>query len=160
MSIFKYSCPLLINSNKIIINKLNTLLIKCSRPILGYESYKYNTTAIMKKLNWSTVHHMLMIESCIFIHKCIFEGIPTTINELITFSINREKNVRSIRKPLIRIPCNSVKANQSLIYQAVFLYNKLPDIYRTYNINKFKKYTNIFIKENFANNDIPKNEVT
>ena len=90
---------------------------------------------------------MLIIESNIFIHKCIFEGIPTTINELITFSINREKNVRSIRMPLIRIPCNSVKANQSLIYRAVFLYNKLPDIYRTYNINKFKKYTNIFIKE-------------
>ena len=102
ISVFKYSCPLLIDSNKLLINKLNTLLLKCSRPILGFTSYKLNTTTIMKRLNWNTIHHMIMIESNIFIHKCIFEGLPVTINELLTFSLNREVNVRSVRKPIIK----------------------------------------------------------
>ena len=159
LSVFKYSCPILIDSNKNHINKLNTLLLKCTRPILGFSSYKLNTTTIMKKLKWNTIHHMLIIESCIFIHKCIFEALPVSINELITYSINRQPNIRSVRKPLIREKSPSIKCSQSLIYRAIYFYNQLPDIYRTYNTKKFKKYATDYITENFANNNIPKNEV-
>ena len=139
ISIFKYSCPILINSETILINKLNTLLMKCTRPLLGFQSFKWNTTTIMKKLGWVTVHQMIFIETVNFLHKCIFEGKPATINELIIFSLNREQNVRSIRKPLLRDQFNSAKACQSIIPRAIFLYNKLPDDFRTYNCNKFKK---------------------
>ena len=142
LSVFKYSCPLLIDSNKSHINKLNTLLLKCTRPILGFSSYKLNTTTIMKKLKWNTIQHMLIIESCIFIHKSLFEALPVTINELIAYSINRESNVRSIRKPLIREQSPSIKCSQSLIYRAIFFYNQLPDVYRTFNTKKIQKICN------------------
>ena len=112
----------------------------------------------MKKLGWVTVHQMIFIETVNFLHRCIFEGKPATINELIIFSLNREQNVRSIRKPLLRDQFNSAKACQSIIPRAIFLYNKLPDDFRTYNCNKFKKQSNLFILDNFPNNHIPKNE--
>ena len=76
----------------------------------------------MKSLNWNTIHHMLIIESNIYIQKCIFEGIPITINELLTFSINREANVRSVRKPIIKNQSKSIKCSQSLIYRPIYLY--------------------------------------
>ena len=51
------------------------------------------------------------------------------------------------------------KGNQSTILRAIFLYNSLPDIFRTYNYKKLKKYAKIFINDNFQNNFIPKNEL-
>ena len=39
ISVFKYGCPLLINSNTQSLNKINSLLLKCTRPILGFQSY-------------------------------------------------------------------------------------------------------------------------
>ena len=102
---------------------------------------------------------MLIIESCIFIHKSLFEALPVTINELITYSINRGPNVRSVRKPLIREQSPSIKCSQSLIYRAIFFYNQLPDVYRTFNTKKFKKYVTEYITENFSNNNIPKKEI-
>ena len=83
----------------------------------------------MKRLNWNTIHDMIMIESNIFIHKCIFEGLQVTINELLTFNLNREVNVRSVKKPIVKNQITSIKCNQSLIFRAIYLYNKILDIF-------------------------------
>ena len=40
ISVFRYASPLLINSTAIEIKKLQVLLMKCSRPIFGYQSLK------------------------------------------------------------------------------------------------------------------------
>ena len=69
ISIFRYCCPLLINSNTNLIAKLQTQLMKCTRYILGYESYKMSTVAIMNNLKFMTVYHMIVKESISFIHK-------------------------------------------------------------------------------------------
>ena len=42
LSIFKYACPVLIDSNINLQHKMNTLLIKCTHMILGFRSYKWN----------------------------------------------------------------------------------------------------------------------
>ena len=66
---------------------------------------------------------MIIIESILSIHKCIYENYPETIMELITYSINREKNVRSIGKPMILQEHQSIKVKQSLVNKSIFLYN-------------------------------------
>ena len=76
--------------------------MKCTCLLLGFQSYKWNTSTIMKKIGLVTVHHMIFIETVNFLHKCIFEGKLATINELIIFSLSREQNVRSVRKPFLR----------------------------------------------------------
>ena len=66
ISIFRYASPLLINSNNNEINKLQVLLRKCSRPILGFSSYKMSTNKIMSQLKWLTIPHIIMKESILF----------------------------------------------------------------------------------------------
>ena len=68
VGVFKYSCPLLINRETLLINKIKTLLIKWTCHLLGYESYKWTTVTIMKKLNWVTVRHIIFVETVIFIY--------------------------------------------------------------------------------------------
>ena len=68
ISVFKYACPIIIDANVCLHRKLNTLLLKCSRLILGFESYKWNTNKIMSNLGWYTYQQFLMIESVAFLH--------------------------------------------------------------------------------------------
>ena len=159
ISVFKYSAPIMVNSDLKSLQKINTLLLKCTRPILGYQSYKWSTNKIMKCLKWSTYYHIIIYESIMLIHKCIFEATPLTIMDLITFSINRSSNVRSVRKPLMSEQTKSSKLQQTVIYRSVYLYNLLPDQLRTYNPIKLKKHLKEFLYEYFPNNSIPKFDI-
>ena len=69
----------------------------------------------------------------------MFENTPTIITELLTQSLHRSQNIRGVRKIIIKRFPNSKKEQKSLIYKAVFLYNKMSDILKTYNLKKFKK---------------------
>ena len=109
MSVFKYACPIIIDANVSIHKKLNTLLLRCSRVILGFESYKWNTDKIMNKLGWYTYHQILMIESVSFLHKCIYENLPVSINNLLCYSLNRTQNLRKVRKVMVRESTKSEK---------------------------------------------------
>ena len=112
----------------------------------------------MKALKWNTIYHMIIMESVLFIHKCVFENSPKSITQLLTFSLHRSQNSRNTRKPLVKRQALSVKDKQTLIFKSVYLYNKLPDIFKTYNVKKLKKHLKEFIFEHFPSNSIPKNE--
>ena len=71
VSVIRYAAPILINSNNTLISKLQVVLIKCSRPILGFKSYKYSTQHIIKELNWLNAYQIITKETIIFIHKII-----------------------------------------------------------------------------------------
>merc|ERR1712240_121605 len=139
LSVFKYAAPIIINTDVRSLQKINTLLLKCTRPILGFDSYRRSTNKIMSKINWSTYYHILIYESIMLKQKGVFEGTPKTIMDLITFSLNRTKNIWSIRKPLMKEQTNSSKLQQTVMFKSVYLYNLLPDQLRTYNPKKFKK---------------------
>ena len=83
------------------INKLQTLLMKCAHKVLGYKSYKMTTIKIMSNMKLLTIHHMIIYESILFFHKVIFNNSPDSITKLITYSINDRNNVRSCRKPIM-----------------------------------------------------------
>ena len=117
------------------------------------------TVNIMDELEWLTVHHMIIKESIIFIHKVIFENVPPAITNFYTFSLSNSQNIRSIRKPTIKYMSEFENARQSLIYRSVYLYNSLPDEYRTFNPKKLSGYLNFYIKQNIPNNKIPKNHI-
>ena len=113
--VFKYACPLLINTKIQPLKKLNTLLMKC-------------TCLIMNTIGWVTIHQLIIIKSILFIHKCIYENCLSTIMELVTFSINRD-----INKPMVRQEPPLIKVKQSLINKSIFLYISLPEELRTFN---------------------------
>ena len=71
----------------------------------------------MKNLNWSTYYHIVITETIMLMHKCIFENTPSTITELITISLNRSENIRSVQKPMVINQTNSIKEKQTIIYK-------------------------------------------
>ena len=75
----------------------------CTHSILGFKSYSWNVNKIMKALKWNTVYHMIIMESILFIHKCVFENSPKSITQLLTFSLRRPQNSRNTRKPLVKM---------------------------------------------------------
>merc|ERR1711954_89892 len=82
LSVIRYCSPISIDSDLKMIDKLQTLLMKCTRPILGFESYKLSTLQIMAELRIQTVHLMIVKESIQFIHKVLLRKTPAVIYDL------------------------------------------------------------------------------
>ena len=114
--------------------------MKNSRPILGYRSLQYNTSKIMSELKWNTIYHMIMKESITFIHKCVFDNQPRAITEFYTMSIDNKNNIRSVRKPMIKNITESDKMKHTLLYNGMYLYNKLPNDIKGKNPKLFAKH--------------------
>ena len=120
---------------------LQTLLMKGSQYVLGFESFKWSTAKIMNKLGWVTIYNMIVKDSILFTHKVLFEGIPLAINKYYTYSLNQEHdNMRNIRNAIIKIDHNSMKATKSHIYKSIYLLNKFPYSIGTDNPLKLSKY--------------------
>ena len=77
---------MLIDSTKIQLQSLQTLLMKTTRPILGFNSYKWSTLKILGSLKWPTIHQLIISETIKFIHKPIYEDTPRVIIELFNMS--------------------------------------------------------------------------
>ena len=140
ISIFHYCCPLLINSNCNQISRLQTLLMKCTRYILGFQSYKMSTLSIMKEIKMLTVYQMIMKDAILFIHKVLFNEKPSSIMKFITYGAKKNKMVRRVHKPRIKFEHNSTKVRQSLFYSSIYLYGLLEYDPRLYNPKKLAKY--------------------
>ena len=149
ISIFRYGAPLLLNANMAHIDKLHTLIMKNTRPILGISSYKLNTRTIMEKLKWCTMHQIIMSESLKFIHKIYFEHLPPSMTRYITFGLNNENNTRLCRKPSIINRPRSERMSQSIFHRSVYLFNKLDYGDRIMNTKKFAKNINCIVKDHF-----------
>ena len=154
LSIIRYCSPILIDSDAKMIDKLQTLLMKCTRPILGFHSFKMSTLQIMSELRIQTVHLMIIRESIQFIHKVLSKKAPGVIYELFTQS-NLE-NVRGIRKYRVKINHKSSKVTNSLFYRAIYLFNCLETEVRNYKVKKLSKYLQDNIKYIFPYNKVPK----
>merc|ERR1712101_105360 len=107
LSVIQYCSPILIDSDVKIIDKLQTLLMKCTHPILGFASFKMSTLQIMAELRIQTVHLMIMRESIQFIHKVLSKKAPGVIFELCTQS--NMANVRGVRKYRVKTTHKSNK---------------------------------------------------
>ena len=158
LSIFRYCSPILIDSEVKMLAKLQTLLMKCTRPILGIKSFKMSTMAIMNDLKILTVQQMVIRESIQFIHKVIFNKSPSVIFNLLTQSNCNNENIRGVRKYMMKKSHKSNKVTNSLFYRSLYLYNCLETEVRNYNTKKMSKYLQENVKYIFPFNKIPKTE--
>merc|ERR1712120_29974 len=116
LSVIRYCSPLLIDSDVKMIDKLQTLLMKCTRPILGFASFKLSTLQIMAELRIQTVHQMIMRESIQFIHKVLSRKSPGVIFNL--FLQSNMENVRGVRKYRVKLTHKSNKVTNSFCLQS------------------------------------------
>ena len=154
ISIIRYCSPILIDSEVKMLDKLQTLLMKCTRPILGITSFKMSTLQIMAELRILTVHQMIMKESIQFIHKVLIRKAPGVIFDL--FYQSNTENVREVRKFRVKLSHKSNKVSNSLFYRALYLFNCLETEMRNYKIKKLTKYLQDNLKYIFPYNKIPK----
>ena len=156
ISVFQYCAPLLVDSKNEMVSKLQTLLMKCTRMVLGFSSYKMSTIQIMSELNLITIHHLIVKETILFIHKILFNEKPEGIFRLFTYSRTNNMNIRSVRKPMLLQPPKTNNVAQSLFYRAVYLYNCLDHELKQYNPKKLSKHLQKYVGFIFPNNKVPK----
>ena len=154
LSVIRYCSPILIDSDVKMIDKLQTLLMKCTRPILGFASFKMSTLQIMAELRIQTVHLMIMRETIQFIHKVLSKKAPGVIFNL--FIQSNMANVRGVRKYRVKATHKSNRVTNSLFYRAIYLYNCLENEVRNYKVKQLSKYLQDNIKYIFPYNKIPK----
>ena len=154
ISIIRYCSPVLIDSEVRMLDKLQTLLMKCTRPILGITSFKMSTLQIMAEIRILTVHQMIMKESILFIHKVLSRKSPGVIFNL--FSQSNTENIREVRKFRVKSTHKSNKVTNSLFYRAIYLFNCLEMEVRNYKVKKLSKYLQDNLKYIFPYNKIPK----
>ena len=122
------------------IDKLQTLLMKCTRPILGIKSFKMSTLQIMTELKILTVHQLVMKESIQFIHKILINKSPGVIFNLFTQSNCKVDNIRGVRKFRVKLSHKSNKVTNSLFYRSLYLFNCLEIDVCNYKVKKLSKY--------------------
>merc|ERR1712002_319957 len=156
ISIFRYCSPILIDSEVKMLDKLQTLLMKCTRPILGIKSFKMSTLQIMAEVKILTVQQMVMKESIQFIHKILCNKSPSVIFNLFSQSNYNKDNTREVRKFQVKITHKANNVTNSLFYRAIYLFNCLSSEVRNYKVKKLSKYLQDNIKYIFPYNKIPK----
>ena len=154
LSIIRYVMPLLININFKQINTVNVLVTKAARNALGYHTYKWSNFKLLKYCNWLGGVHMLYYSTLCFVHKINFEMVPKSLVNELKFN-NNVKNVRFVKSPVSNIvKSKSNITGNSLLFNGIFLYNKIPEYIKTLNINKFKIEIKKYIYEKLPHDKI------
>ena len=156
ISVIRYCSPILIDCEVKVLDKLQTQLMKCTRPILGFTSFKLSTLQIMAELKIQTIHQMIIRDSILFIHKVLVKKQPGVIFNL--FCQSNSENIREVRKYRLKIVHKSSKVTNSLFYRSLFLFNCLPTDIRNCNVKKMSKYLQDNINYIFPYNKIPKSQ--
>ena len=154
ISVIRYCSPILIDSEVKVLDKLQTQLMKCTRPILGISSFKMSTLQIMSELRIQTVHLMIIRESIQFIHKVLTKKSPGVIYDL--FIQSNLDNIREIRKYRVKNDHKLSNVTNSLFYRAIYFFNCLENEVRNYNVKKLSKYLQDNITYIFPYNKVPK----
>ena len=102
LSVIRYASPILINTNNKMLSRLQVLIMKCSRPILGFRSYKLSTHKIMNELKWLTIYYLITKENIVFIRRVVLSDLPIAITELITPSLHNLRSIRSLCKIIVK----------------------------------------------------------
>ena len=155
ISILTYVMPLIIDLNSRQLNTINTMVTKIARICLGFKSYKWNNTTVLRKCGWLGGTHLIYFSTLCFIHKINFDMQPISLVEKFIYRENRGS--RYTRCPFkTKYDPKSKITREGLFSKGLLLYKKIPDIFKTYNMSKFKKEIKFYIKENLPPDRIKK----
>ena len=155
ISILTYVMPLIIDLNSRQLNTINTMVTKIARICLGFKSYKWNNTTVLRKCGWLGGTHLIYFSTLCFIHKINFDMQPISLVEKFIYRENRGS--RYTRCPFkTKYDPKSKITKEGLFSKGLLFYKKIPDIFKTYNMSKFKKEIKSYIKENLPPDRIKK----
>ena len=118
-----YTLPLLINSTKSQLQKLNTIINRCGKTIMGNPCLRWTSARILDKCNLTNIWHMLLEQGLNFIHKIQIEKEPKSIFSLYQ---NTQRHKRHQTK-IIPIYTPKTKSMKN------FIFYKFSEIHTTLN---------------------------
>ena len=83
-----------------------------------------------------------MKEGISLIHKSLYDYQPQSIFKFFTYSVNKNENIRTVRKPILCDIPKSNSMNKTIFVNGLYLYNTLPDDIISKNPKAFSKYLN------------------
>merc|ERR1712240_534225 len=106
-----YVLPLLSNSTKLQLQKLNSLIIKSCKAIMGNLCLRWNTTKMITKCNLQTIYQLIKKQGLLFINKIQATKTPTSLYELYNTNNKNTRpknNLRPTYKPKTILLKNSL----------------------------------------------------
>merc|ERR1712240_982285 len=128
-----YTLPLHANSTKLQLQKLNTLITKTCKAIIGNPCNRWNTIKMVTKCKLRTVYQLINEQGLYYIHKIQATRTPASIYNLYNVNDNtRPKlNLRPIYNP------KSIRLLNSLFYKYTELYIDVPEQTKNIQLIKF-----------------------
>ena len=130
-----YALPLLCNSTRTKLSKLNTLITKSCRVIMGSPCLKWTSSRLLNKCKLQTIWHMITEQGLTYIHKIQTTQTPLAIYEIYDIP-TRPKRTNVHIYPKYTPKTNLLK--NSFFYKFSKIYANLPDTLKISSIKKFK----------------------
>ena len=152
-----YALALLSNSTKTQIQKLNTLIIKSCRVIMGNPCLRWTSARLLNKCKLQTIWHMITNKGLNFIHKVQTTHTPTSIYENYIIP-RRPKRTTTNLQP--KYTPKSTTLKNSLFYRFSEIHSTLPDYLKIAEVKKFTKLITIHIANNYDPYNFPNSHNT
>ena len=147
-----YSLPLLINSTKAQLSKLNTIVNKSCKIIIGNICLKWSSTKLQTRCKLNNIWHMILIQGLTLLHKIKRTNEPESINDM--FKYNDRPQGKEHKLCTNYTPkTNCMK--KFIIYKLTHIYNYLDTDFHKMTIKKFKNDIKYNVPITFPNTAIP-----
>merc|ERR1712082_121216 len=126
ISIIRYSSGCLTTITDSQTTKINSIMLKISRKIIGIRSYKMSTHKIFEELNWLSFPQMIRYESTKMIYNINILSQPKSILTFFNFDNIQSETRRLVRTPSLKFRPNMAKTSKTQLFRGVYYYSKLP----------------------------------
>ena len=92
-----YALPLLSNSTQSQLQKLNTLITKSYKVIMGNQCFRWSTRKMLNKCNLRTIYQLIAEQGLIFIHKIQTTKIPISLYKMCNTNDKNKRPKNSLR---------------------------------------------------------------
>ena len=150
-----YCLPLLCNAKKSQLAKLNTLVMKTCRVIMGNPCMRWTNTRLLNKCKMNTIYQMITEQAINFIHKIQTTTIPQALYTMYNIPTRPQRTIPQLF-PIYTPRTKHLK--NSIFFKFSSIYSNLPDQLKANNITKFKKLLKIHIQENFHPHTLPQTQ--
>merc|ERR1712240_523038 len=147
-----YTLPLHSNSTKLQLQKLNTLITKTCKAIIGSPCIRWNTIKMVTKCKLRTVYQLINEQGLYYIHKIQATKTPASIHKL--YNINDNTRPKLNLRPIYNH--KSIRLQNSLFYKYTELYIDVPEQTKNIQHIKYVRYSiRDYVDETYDPFEIP-----
>ena len=138
ISIIRYGAGRMTNLTDNQISKINSLMLRISRYILGIRSYRMSTSNIFKELGWLSYPQIITSEAIKVIYNINNMCKPRSMMKFFQFDNVLYGQKRLVRTPSLKHKPNLARTCKSQLFRGTYWFSKLPYEIRVSTNKNFK----------------------